>query len=166
MKKSIIRKLRALSRESRRELEYCFMALRPRKIIFDHIPKCGGTSLCAYLESHYPARKVFSINRSKSGISAEEFKALPQRKRYGYSLIQGHVANKLLDSVHPECVKVTVLREPFDRIVSHYYYAKRRPNHYLHSKIMEFKMGLEEYITADPSALQNYYTTHFSELSR
>jgi hypothetical protein len=30
---------------------------------------------------------------------------------------------------------------------------------------MEFKMGLEEYITADPSALQNYYTTHFSELT-
>jgi len=53
-----------------------------------------------------------------------------------------------------------------DRIVSHYYFAKRMPNHYLHSKIVGSRISLEEYTAANLSGeLCNWYTTHFSGLT-
>ena len=83
-----------------------------KKILFDHLPKCGGTSLNKYLEVNYPSQKIFSINGLNPRVSIDEFKKLPISKRYEYDLVKGHAGNQLLDYVHPGCLKVTVLREP------------------------------------------------------
>ena len=144
MRTLIIRKLGKLKQELRNEIQYFVLASRPRKILFDHLPKCGGSSLNAYLEAHYPMRKRFSIGRNPTA-SVDEFKAFSRYKRHGYDLVKGHLAHKLLDYAHPECLKITVFREPVDRIVSHYYYAKRNETHYLYSKILKSRMNLEEY---------------------
>lgn len=152
--------------EVRKELVYFLSASRPRKILFDHLPKCGGSSLSVYLKAHYPKRKTFSINGLNPTASVDEFKNLSQRKRYGYDLVIGHLAHELLDYVNPECLKVTVFREPVERIISHYYYAKRTPIHYLYSKIHSSEMSLEDYTTSGLSGeLRNWYTTHFSGLT-
>jgi hypothetical protein len=148
-----------------KEILYYFPIRRPRKILFDHLPKCGGSSLNAYLEAHYPERKTYSIDGEKPDVSVEEFLKLPQRSRHGYDLVKGHLAHRLLDYVHPECLKVTVLRDPVDRIVSHYYYAKRTPEHYLYSKIHNSDMTLEDYVTSNLSVeLRNWYTGTFAGL--
>ncbi len=142
-----------------------FTASKPRKLLFDHIPKCGGSSLNAYLEMNYLRRKTFSIDGSNTAASVDKFKNLSQHKRHGYDLVKGHGAHELLDYVHPECLKVTVLREPVDRIISHYYYAKRTRAHYLYTKIHRSEMSLEDYATSDLSdELRNRYTTSFSGL--
>lgn len=151
------------AQELKKEFIYHFSTLKPRKILFDHLPKCGGTSLNSYLESHYPWRKTFSTNGLNPIASVEEFLSFPESKRYRYDLVKGHLANRLIDYVHPKCLKVTMLRDPVDRIISHYYYAKRMPNHYLYPKIHEANMSLEDYIASDLSdELRNWYTTHFS----
>jgi len=153
----------------RKEFLCFFSTVKPRKVLFDHLPKCGGSSLSRYLTTHYPRRKTFSLdgqNPTRLVLSLNKFKSLSERDRYGYDLIKGHLAHELLDYVHPECLKVTVLREPLDRIISHYYYAKRTPTHYLYPKIHQSGMGLEEYATSGLSdELRNWYTTHFSGLS-
>jgi hypothetical protein len=139
---------------------------RGHKILFDHLPKCGGSSLNKYLEAHYPRRKIFSLNTYALPSSLENFRKLSQKKRYGYDLVKGHMAHKLLDHVHPECIKVTVLREPVDRIVSHYYYAKGSPSHYLYSHIHSNQMSLVDYANSNLSAeLRNWYTVHYSGLT-
>ena len=149
-----------------KELRYALPASRPKKILFDHLPKCGGTSLRVYLQAHYPIRKTFSTDASSPAASVNAFKLLSQRKRHGYDLVKGHLAHELLDYVHPEVLRVTVLREPVDRIISHYYYASRTPVHYLYPKIHEAEMSLEDYATSDLDCeLRNWYTTHFSGLS-
>jgi len=165
--KTRVRKIVARAKQEMiKELLYSLSASRPRKILFDHLPKCGGTSLNVYLEAHYPRRKTFSINGINPTASVEYFKNLPQRKRHGYDLVKGHFAHELINYAHPECLRVTVLREPVDRIISHYYYAKRTQSHYLYSKIHSSKMSLEEYATSDLSGeLRNWYTTHFSGLT-
>lgn len=148
------------------KLLYFFPGSRPRKILFDHLPKCGGSSLKAYLEEHYPKRKTFSTDGSNPAVSVAEFSRLSQHNRYGYDLVKGHLAHELIDYVHPECLKVTVFREPVDRIISHYYYAKRTPAHYLYSKIHKSEMSLEDYATSGLShELRNWYTTHFSGIA-
>lgn len=148
----------------KKEIRY-FMS-RPKKILFDHLPKCGGSSLNAYLAAHYPKRKVFSINGINPTESLKEFKSLSRHKRHSFDIVKGHLAHELFDFTHPNILKITVLREPVDRIISHYYYAKCKGNHYLHTKILESGMTLEEYASSDLSGeLRNWYTTHFSGYS-
>ncbi len=150
----------------KKELLYCFPRLRARQILFDHIPKCGGTSLNLYLVAHYPERKIFTVNGIKPTESIEEFKALAPCKKTRYDLVKGHLAIELLDHVSAEMLKITVLRDPIDRIISHFYYAKRTKQHYLYSKIKKSGMDLEQYVTSGLSdELQNYYTTFFSGLT-
>lgn len=137
-----------------------------RKVIFDHLPKCGGTSLSTYLGVQYPISKTFSIDGGNPQGAVEKFKLMPQEKRFEYDLVMGHLANELFEFSHPESIKITVLRNPVDRIVSHYYYAKEDRNHYLHNKISESNISLEEYVTLNLSdELRNWYVTHFSSLS-
>lgn len=165
--KTRVRKIVARAmQEMKKELQYSLSPSRPRKILFDHLPKCGGSSLNVYLDAHYPKRKTFSINGFNPTASVDDFKNLSQRKRHGYDLVKGHLAHMLLNYIHPECLKVTVFREPVDRIISHYYYAKRTPAHYLYSKIHSSEMSLEDYATSGLSGeLRNWYTTYFSGLT-
>lgn len=50
------------------------------------------------------------------------------------------------------CTYVTLLREPIDRLISHYYYAKAHPKHYLHRLLLEKRVPLEEYPALSPEA--------------
>lgn len=146
-------------------IKYYILGIRSKKILFDHIPKCGGTSLKAYLSSQYPKWKIFLIIDQKS---IESFKNMPKDKRLQYDLIQGHSANKLIDYVHPDTLKITMLRDPIDRIISHYYYVKRTKFHYLHKLVLDNDISLEDYVNLDNNItgeLRNYYTVRFSELS-
>jgi hypothetical protein len=48
-------------------------------------------------------------------------------------------------------VAVTILREPVARIVSHYYFVKATPGHYLHDRVMREQMTLRDYAASDIS---------------
>ena len=43
---------------------------------------------------------------------------------------------------------ITMLRDPIDRIISHYYFVISKPNHYLHNKVISKKMDLENYVSS------------------
>lgn len=165
--KSHIKKITVVPlQELKKEILYLFSARQSKQVLFDHLPKCGGSSLSNYLEANYPRRKTFSINGLNPKESIDEFKSFSESKRYNYDLIKGHGANQLFDYIHPACLKITVLREPIDRIVSHYYYAKKNPIHYLYSTINKSEMSLEDYVTSGISGeLRNYYTVRFSGLT-
>jgi len=80
-------------------------------------------------------------------------------------LVYGHNANQLFDDVNPDAIRATVIREPVDRIVSHYYYVKRNERHSLHKIVTENKIPLSEYCSQDLSnELENWYVSHFSGL--
>lgn len=147
----------------KREVLYCCPPIQPRKILFDHVPKCGGSTLLVYLARHYPKRKIFTTNGANPSESVELFKEMAWEKRREYSFVNGHLANELFDYVDPACLKITVLRDPVERIISHYYYVKRTTNHYLYSTVCGSGISLEEYATSSLSdELQNWYTTHYA----
>jgi len=99
-------------------------------------------------------------------MSVKEFQSLPQALRYSYHLIFGHNANELLDFIHPDTITLTVLRDPIDRIVSHYFYVKQEKRHYLHERVMKSNIQLEDYVSYGLSTeLRNWYTTYFTGLS-
>lgn len=39
-----------------------FKIHRPAKVLFDHLPKCGGTTINLYLPANYPERFVYIID--------------------------------------------------------------------------------------------------------
>jgi len=78
----------------------------------------------------------------------------------------GHLAHELRDYVPPGTVKFTILREPVDRIISHYYYVRTDQQNYLHDRVINENIQLEDYASSLLSLeLRNWYTTHFSGLS-
>ena len=117
-----------------------------RNLIFLHIPKAAGTTLHSILESHYPPANTYSIY--DPDLPAKEFAAWPREKREPIRLLKGHVAFGLHEYLVGETTYITVLRDPVERVKSHYYYAKRYPTHYLYKEITERNMSLKDYATA------------------
>jgi len=117
-----------------------------RNLIFLHIPKAAGTTLHSILESHYPPANTYSIY--DPDLPAKEFAAWPREKREPIRLLKGHVAFGLHEYLVGETTYITVLRDPVERVKSHYYYAKRYPTHYLYKEITERNMSLKDYTTA------------------
>ncbi len=139
---------------------------KPKSILFDHVPKCAGSTVNKYLTSVFPSRYVFQLSGINPEKSVLEFKNLPQEKRYKIKLILGHLAHELLEFVHEDTVPVVVLRDPIDRIISHFYYVKRTKIHYLYEKINKENIQLKDYCSSNLSSeLQNHYVTHFTGLS-
>lgn len=164
MNSMFVRKTKRLGSEVVKEIRHLNAANRPRRVAFDHLPKCGGAGLNAYLELHYPRRKTF-ITFGDRQLCVDRFKAMHEHQRFGYELYRGHRIHELLDYVNPDCFKITVLRDPIERIISHYYYSKRDNKHYLHSQLVENNWSLYEYITLSQSnEFKNFYVTHFSRI--
>ncbi|MCC9601113.1 sulfotransferase family protein [Stieleria sp. JC731] len=135
----------------------------PAKIAFDHLPKCGGSSLNHFLESNFLWRQTFSTCGSFPRTSIEKFHSLSEQQRQSYRLIKGHLVNQLFGLISDDFLKITILRDPVDRIVSHYFYVKRRPTHYLYPRIEKEAISLEEFVSLGLSdELSNWYTLHFS----
>ncbi|HVJ86988.1 MAG TPA: sulfotransferase family 2 domain-containing protein [Caulifigura sp.] len=134
-----------------------------RRLLFDHLPKCAGTTVGGYLHSQYPAPAIFQIDGSQPQASVRQFREMSAAKRFRYRLICGHLAHQLLDVVTPDTLALTILREPVDRIISHYYYVRRQPTHYLHRRVMDDDIALEDYASHELSLeLSNWYTAHYS----
>nr|WP_242467555.1 sulfotransferase family 2 domain-containing protein [Thiocapsa imhoffii] len=134
----------------------------PSRLLFEHIPKCAGSTISSYLRSCYPECNTFEIDGAQPRKSIESFLRSSESTRYGYSLIMGHGAHQLISFSHPETIGFTVLRDPVDRIISHYYFVLKSPRHYLHQEVVSRRMSLIDYATSNLSGeLRNNYVTRF-----
>ncbi len=138
----------------------------PKKVLFEHIPKCGGMTFNHFLKSQYEDDKIFHIVGEQKRECIDRFKSLPKEIRSNYDLVLGHGAHELLELTHPDKITVTIFRDPIDRIVSHYFYVLRNPQHYLHEEIKNKKISLEDYVTSGLSdeELRNNYVTRFLQI--
>jgi hypothetical protein len=84
-------------------------------LIFVHIPKTGGTSLANIIYKQYKPGDVLLVEDT-SGNSIDQ--VTPNIK-----CILGHNVFGKYNHLGP-CIHVTMLRNPVDRVISHYYYAK------------------------------------------
>jgi len=148
-----------------REVKYA-IGFRPGRLLFEHIPKSAGTSVVRYLTGQYPNSRTFSIDGMNPSVSHQNFRDLSEDQRFNYRLIYGHGAHKLRKLVHPDTIATTLLRDPVDRLISHYYFAKSSPNHYLYDDIKERELSLADYVQSDLSAeLRNNLIYRFSKIS-
>ena len=117
-----------------------------RNLIFLHIPKAAGTTLHSVLEKHYPPASQVSIYDPEQ--AARVLPHWPLERREAIRLLKGHVVFGLHRYLVGKTTYITFVRDPVDRIASHYYYVRRMPAHYLYQQVMSRNMSLADYAAA------------------
>jgi hypothetical protein len=96
-----------------------------RGLIFLHLPKTGGTTLRSIVRRQYP-RGVICETPPTPCLD------LPAAERARVRVLQGHVPFGAHAWLAVPVDYVTMLREPVDRLVSLYHYARHKPGNPLH----------------------------------
>jgi Sulfotransferase family len=111
--------------------------------IFLHIPKTAGTTLVRILHRQYAKPGYVSI---KAGTSFENAKLQVVREEERFRLVYGHVPFGIHDALNRPVRYFTLVRDPVERVLSHYYFARSRQAHRLYSQITEKRMTLRDYV--------------------
>lgn len=123
----------------------------PPLIVFTHIPKTAGTSLAEFFRQNIPQSSLVELYNAVSEISPPAVPANFEEIAHTLEAILGHVPHafaphKALD--RDKCL-VTVLRDPVDRVLSHYFYTKiKDETNQLSMLINEKDISLREFVSA------------------
>jgi chondroitin 4-sulfotransferase 11 len=94
---------------------------RDKKIVFVHIPKCAGTSVNEFMDIIFPSSR-------KSGTRCPRIRGDSVHVLYGGTILEHLTASEIRDTLGPEeyddMESFTVIRNPWDRMVSFYVYIK------------------------------------------
>jgi hypothetical protein len=91
-----------------------------RPVFFLHIPKTAGVSLVTLLQSKFDEAEVLvPPNHSADGITPEELDT--------YQFVALHAYAAYIERFARRPVVLTMLREPIDRALSHYYFMNTTP---------------------------------------
>ncbi|VAW36377.1 hypothetical protein MNBD_GAMMA01-809 [hydrothermal vent metagenome] len=108
--------------------------LNTKPWVFSHIPKTAGTSLESYLAQGFALKDILHVN-------APDLNKLPQciylKNKYAQLITGHHPIHGMLYQLLPKhkLVHLSMMRDPFYRIVSYYNYVASREYHALHQQI-------------------------------
>jgi hypothetical protein len=118
-------------------------------VIFIHIPKCGGTTLSRIVESEYDPLRIFSIHPVFFLWSYRRLMRWPAERLRRMQAFQGHMPFGIHRRLPQPASYFTFLRDPVERVVSAYYFAR---NYRLHPKHAQMcRLTLEQYVQTSPN---------------
>lgn len=116
-------------------------------IIFVHIPKTAGTTFHRIVERQYFPNCIFTIDGENISQSIETLKIKIERNNIDLKMLRGHMPFGLHRLFSQQISYLTILRNPIERIISHYYYVVNTKNHYLHKYVRRNQISLKNYVT-------------------
>ena len=153
--------------------------LNPRGLVFHHVPKCGGTSVGMTIRRRYllsqtgivPGPSFFAAGSIT--MSSDRLSVLQQAKEFRERLLLYHLYNGVrcvsahvrfstvaYENFHASHGFITMLRDPVERYISHYFYGAGRDGH------MSIDMPLDEFVeTEEGRQYGAAYCDYFSGLS-
>ena len=106
--------------------------------IFLHVPRTAGSTLARIIERRYPRDGILHLYESDFG---EELMSISPELRDRLRVVMGHFyfgAHNFLDR---RARYITLIRDPVERTISHYHYARRSPLHHFHDAARELELG-------------------------
>ncbi len=130
-------------------------------IFFDHFPKTGGMSLVKILEEKVGKDLVRHFNNENASRVLNQFVDIP--------VVSGHFFFNPGEQLPVDRFCITMLRDPIDRVLSNYYFARNSCNSSLAPNVkIAQALELEEYIESKDiiirSEVSNAQTNHFYSL--
>jgi hypothetical protein len=98
--------------------------LAGQALLFLHIHKTAGTTLHRIIEREYNPFRIYTIEGGAIEWSVNHFKRLSEARRAGLQVVKGHMSFGLHEFLPQPSTYITFLRDPVDRWLSFYYYAK------------------------------------------
>jgi len=133
-----------------------------RPILFNHIPKTGGTTLRIIFNRVYGADHVFFINSRDIAQSLGTFKSFSEEERNKYKVISGHGAPLFAPFLeHP--FRIGVVREPISLFLSQYRYLRQSPNSNFLDEVRSLDSADNYLDYAIKMGQDNLLTRYFSE---
>ena len=137
--------------------------------LFVHVPKCAGTSVRVLLETRFSDRLVLDYQSYFKYPLVDRIKVIDQDKRqaralHPSTLVFGHffpIRYVSEDATKKEDPLVCILRNPVDRLVSHFKFWKKEsfPDHYLWRRMTEKNWSFEQFALSNE--MQNFYSQYF-----
>lgn len=115
-------------------------------LIFLHISKAGGSTLHTILEKQYPGVGHYFTSGNPRGEEKGRWERLSMEERENISVVRGHVNYGVHEFIKKPSVYITMLRNPVERVISHYYFHKRDVGHYLHKESLSENWTLEDFV--------------------
>lgn len=95
-------------------------------VVFIHIPKTGGMTLYSMIRDIYKPSELHKINPAMESI--EKYKQLSPSRKDKLKVIYGHMDYQVRELLPPNSRYVTLMRNPVERVISHYHYVRRTAN--------------------------------------
>lgn len=114
-------------------------------LIFLHIPKTAGTTLHRILERQYEASTIFTIGNYEN---IDDFKQIPESQKEKIRLLKGHMYFGLHESFPQQSTYITIMRDPIERVISHYYYILSEPSNQLHQEVISQNISLKDFLSS------------------
>jgi hypothetical protein len=111
-------------------------------LVFVHLPKTAGTTLHKIITHQYPKSRIRIHHDSDGPPSAELASRIKARDA---SIVMGHFSVGLHAFI-PDLRYITCLRDPAQRVISHYNHALNDPGHYLHREATS--ISLAKYVSS------------------
>jgi len=116
---------------------------KDQTLIFMHIAKAGGSTLHTIIDKEY-SELVHFMSRGPKDI--DKFKMLSAKEKEKIGILKGHMNFGLHELLSKSCTYITMLRDPIERVLSHYYFIERDRGHFLHKEYKSTNMNLKDFI--------------------
>ncbi|MFT4412436.1 sulfotransferase family 2 domain-containing protein [Fredinandcohnia humi] len=124
-------------------------------LIFSHIPKTAGSTIRQIIDKQYH-KKAITRHQKINTLTEAQLEQL--------EAIYGHCRFGIHKVLSKPFKYITMLRDPIERIISTYYYAKRRPQNRMHQSATkyDFKEFIEHELSQGNPAFENHQTRFVS----
>lgn len=132
-------------------------ATQPLELISLHVPKAFGTSLRDVLVAHHGPSRVLEDYGIPLESGSDERRLAQPASMSGVAAIHGHFPAVRYADV-PARRRVTFLRDPVARTISHFFYWQVEPRHGnpLHDRLLDERLGLLEFAKLAP--IRRFYS--------